>query len=363
MPKRICAAIIIVVALLLLFEIWARFFAASHWRADPFYEMNRNEKNFSILGDLEKIPKTKHGVRIVVTGGSVAYGWGASDSAHRFPSILEQQLKRKWHRDDVEVINGGVPDFTASDELVLYMEKLQSLSPDLVVMFTGFNDMWDTLKYSLIKHSAPRLAHTFDHRVIQPTQTWELFVAFLRSFGIRMNGILSRWSKGYVWMRDQWDHMRYQPILNLSSFQQDSACDSLQEFSDALLAMNALTTSHQQRLLVVIQPVRFLTNVPQAEFPISRYERVLEKIYHACVATRLQNLTVSYGVKILNSNPALSSQLVRAHRFIDFCHVDDEGNEMIAEWMAGEISSAFNRDGLASLAVVDHKIKGGDHRK
>ncbi len=314
------------------FELWARHFAVFPGKTDPFNKNGRNPKNFSILADIENIPVQKKNYRIVITGGSVAYGWGASSDEQRFPAVLEKLLREKLHRADIDIINAGVPDFTASDELVLYLQKLNSLQPDMVIMFTGFNDFWDTLKYSLKSTNAPWLTQVFLHRVIAPSQTKQLFIAFLHSLGIQLDSFLGTFSRGYAWVRSYYQLISYEPIANLTAFNDAAESWRLKGFTDVIYAFHAVAESHHQKFLVVIQPVRFLSSLPQRDYPISHYERVLERLYRAYTEPVLRQET-KLGIRIVDSNPALSDELQRHRDYLDFCHVNDEGNRLIAEYL------------------------------
>lgn len=324
---------------LALLELFARCFLSTSFKADAFYaDEPRNARNFDIVRAIENVPSKKSGLRVVVTGGSVAYGWGASDDAHRFPAILQSELQRRWNVP-VEVVNAGVPDFTASDELILYTEKLRALNADMVVMFTGFNDLWDSLKYMLLDKPAPRLAQTFQHRVIAPAQTGPLFLAFLRSLGVRLEQAVLIHSAFYRWVKSQLTRISYKPVGNLAKVKEEAACESLGGFYDAVFAMGALARRHEQNIVVVIQPMRFLAGVPLEQFPISRYEQILRRVYEHCVRPTLLAQALKSHTLLFDTNPVLAEKLVSKKAYIDFCHVNDEGNALIASYVARQITS------------------------
>lgn len=79
--------------------------------------------------------------RIVLTGGSVSFGWGASSDAACVAPRLQALLSTPER--PVEVINAGCPAYTLTQELLWLTVELLDLQPDLVVSLTGHNDLWD----------------------------------------------------------------------------------------------------------------------------------------------------------------------------------------------------------------------------
>jgi len=80
--------------------------------------------------------------RVLLLGGSTAFGWGASDDAACIAPQLQAELERRWGRP-VEVINGGVPSYRLADELALLALRGLDHEPDLVISLTGYNDLYE----------------------------------------------------------------------------------------------------------------------------------------------------------------------------------------------------------------------------
>lgn len=79
--------------------------------------------------------------RLVLTGGSAAFGWGASDDAACVAPLLEERLRAGGR--EVEVLNAGCPAYTLTQEVLYTTVYLLDLEPDLVVSLTGYNDLFD----------------------------------------------------------------------------------------------------------------------------------------------------------------------------------------------------------------------------
>jgi hypothetical protein len=82
-------------------------------------------------GNIPKDQKTKK--RIIVVGGSTAFGTGLESDDETFAQRLEYLL-------DAEVINAAVVGHASGQELVSLVMELVDLQPDLVIALNGWND-------------------------------------------------------------------------------------------------------------------------------------------------------------------------------------------------------------------------------
>jgi hypothetical protein len=98
---------------------------------------NQKTPHFSINnlgfrgGSIPKDQKTKK--RIIVVGGSTAFGTGLQSDDETFARRLEYLL-------DAEVINAAVVGHASGQELVSLVMELVDLQPDLVIALNGWND-------------------------------------------------------------------------------------------------------------------------------------------------------------------------------------------------------------------------------
>ena len=83
----------------------------------------------------------KRAFRVVVAGGSVVWGTGASSNEATFPGLMRKVLKQEYGQD-VEVINAGMGAYFSFAELTLVTHRLVYLDPDLVIFFNGYNDVF-----------------------------------------------------------------------------------------------------------------------------------------------------------------------------------------------------------------------------
>ena len=79
--------------------------------------------------------------RIFMVGGSTMFGAGATSDETTIPTYLQQLLNEKDFGFDIEVINSGIQGADSTTELNLIERKLVRFSPDLIIIYDGWNDL------------------------------------------------------------------------------------------------------------------------------------------------------------------------------------------------------------------------------
>jgi hypothetical protein len=84
--------------------------------------------------------KEQNEIRIMIIGGSVAYGMG------NFPAdtnikYIESQLKKIFPFKKITVLNGALPSYVSQQEFIAFQMVLSKYNPDLVMGIHGFNDI------------------------------------------------------------------------------------------------------------------------------------------------------------------------------------------------------------------------------
>jgi lysophospholipase L1-like esterase len=96
-----------------------------------------------ITGFRVPLPNTARAIRqgrsltIVAIGSSSTSGVGASDPAHAYPAMLAEELRRRWPRLEVTVINKGVSGETSSEARARFERDVLPYRPQLVIWQTG----------------------------------------------------------------------------------------------------------------------------------------------------------------------------------------------------------------------------------
>lgn len=90
------------------------------------------------------IPKPVGTFRIILTGGSTAFGSGAPAQNRTIGGYLEKLLTEAPTRDAIdryEVVTAANPAWATTHERILIENRLSELEPDLVISFSGNNDV------------------------------------------------------------------------------------------------------------------------------------------------------------------------------------------------------------------------------
>ena len=82
------------------------------------------------------VPKPAGTYRVLCEGGSTTFDLLAADDAGTWPARLGTLL-----RPGADVVNGGFPGWTSLESLVSLETRDLDLAPDLVVVFSGVNDL------------------------------------------------------------------------------------------------------------------------------------------------------------------------------------------------------------------------------
>ena len=91
------------------------------------------------------LPNTTRAIRsgkalvIVAIGSSSTRGVGASDPAHTYPALLNEDLQRRWPHLVVTVVNKGISGEIASQMQARFERDVLPYHPQLVIWQTGTN--------------------------------------------------------------------------------------------------------------------------------------------------------------------------------------------------------------------------------
>lgn len=86
-------------------------------------------------------PRAPEQYRILLLGGSAAWGWGSSANRHTISGALEEMLNEDSSGTTYRVMNGAYLAWTSLQERITLLELYELFDPDLVISFSGFNDV------------------------------------------------------------------------------------------------------------------------------------------------------------------------------------------------------------------------------
>ena len=83
-------------------------------------------------------PKPTGVFRVIMIGGSTVLGQGAPTPAESLPARVRARLVHRHPR--LELMNAGVGGYTSGQELLRFTAELLSYTPDLLIVYDGWND-------------------------------------------------------------------------------------------------------------------------------------------------------------------------------------------------------------------------------
>jgi hypothetical protein len=260
---------------------------------------NRNEDGLKILRSKQKPENT---FRIMISGGSVAYGQNHDET---ISANLERILRDSFPKQNIEVLNAGVPAYVIEQEFLLIQLALQYYQPDMILSIDGYND--------LISNEINRYYHSHD---ILPPHNWKDFRYIQQQkrkrklFG-RFQGIFPNICRARdFFLRKSFDKkFNYSELSNnkeLIAQTYTRRVDDIFSFCSA----KGILYHH------FLQPVRF------SEKQNNSREENLSTIYH-CISDSLS--PQPYNTSLIN--------IFSGHQsvYVDECHVITTGNIIFAK--------------------------------
>jgi lysophospholipase L1-like esterase len=286
--------------------------------------VNTNERGFR--GHAVQSPKPSGRVRIVVLGGSAAFGSGASSDAATFPARLEAALRARSQRD-VEVVNAGAPAYVSGQELARLTFEVLDLEPNVVIVYNGFND----LNSPLLFDSRPGYPSNFSwlERTAQ-FNSFRRLLAYRIQLGVHESG-LGFWARRVAGVRDG---------VLLTAPAADA--DILETYRRNLERMVVLLQARGVRVVCVFQPTLLAKRrrtaaeeevVAYMERRHPGYARRFVALLPGAVEA-MRRVTSARGVAFVDLSSVFDDAAETI--FFDTAHVTDRGNALIAERLAPE---------------------------
>ena len=91
--------------------------------------------------------------RIFMVGSSPMFGYGATSDETTIPGFMQKFLNRTDFGFDIEVINSGVQAIRSDTELELVKRSLITFSPDLIIIYDGWNDLRSNISPNELKEN------------------------------------------------------------------------------------------------------------------------------------------------------------------------------------------------------------------
>ena len=112
-----------------------------------------NINSLGFRGDEFSEIKPDRTYRIFMLGSSPMFGYGATSDETTIPGFMQKFLDKTDFGFDIEVINSGVQAIRSDTELELVKQKLITFSPDLIIIYDGWNDLRSNISPNELKEN------------------------------------------------------------------------------------------------------------------------------------------------------------------------------------------------------------------
>jgi hypothetical protein len=249
------------------------------------------------------VSKPRNVFRILITGGSTAYGSGAPSQDSTIGSYLNNILNSELTfstKKKYEVYTLANPAWTSTHEMIIIETRLSELNPNIVISFSGNNDV----------HWGLHRCNIFYFRSYADQYYWSLIQTVYRLAGYGC----------------QYDIIK----IASSSISPDVVASNLER--NVKLASLALSFN-QTRHVFVLQPTLYGTSKQLSLHEIKMKKMQHEEYYSQCyqkIKQKLSNLNIS-NLTFIDESDAFKGLTSNDYIFLDSYHYGDRGNEFIAK--------------------------------
>ena len=298
-------------------------------------------------GEISTVPDKRS--RIIIVGGSTAFGGGVANNDETIASILERL------NPSYEVINAGVVGFLSGQELAYIVTELVDYHPRIIIAFDGWNDLflqwYHTSWFPKQKekdemgYNSPFLYFHIEKKLIDNYNTQvELLSSFRRFFNAAVDkSLILSWLREKVKKLKQW--VAYRKGFNKEDIEKkrsgsDGYFDKiLDSYTNKLKKMNDFCYSQHIKFIVVFQPELGLKVNKNSEeqkllanykLGSDRYAKEFPVLYKQFIE-RSKDILKKNGIDYIDINSNAEFTNNRTTLFIDVVHTNKNGNEIIAK--------------------------------
>lgn len=287
-------------------------------------------------------PRRRNEFRILIVGGSSAWGLGASSNATTPAGYLQQMLDDAGQDTRFRVMNGAYPAWESRQEMIVAIEFLEYFDPDMVLALTGFNDLTGFAKlgagFLALRTESRRLGKAVEDQ-IRPMNTLTALRKLAGSSGIWRLVVYAK----------EWRALQERKRRTVKGhYQYDPAVSDLgtARTVNRYEVINDLGARHGFQLVVALQPDLFSTGktLSEEEAEILETQRArfvgIDETYLAYRRDFLAALRRMHDPKPIVVDLAPVFDTVTDPIFIDPAHYIDAGNRRIAAELAGVVLEA-----------------------
>ena len=311
------------------------FYPEPYYRGAGYYSNNwgfRHDENFPAN-------KPEGEIRVFITGGSTAWGAGVAQE-DLYSAFIQKKFKQKYPNQKIRIVASGVGGYTSTQERILIVNRISNLSPDVIVMFSGWNDAYAGYSGSDQLHEHFWSEKILDDNVIKQTKNepspsadtknnlaiLQLSQKIKNAWEIRMKNI------------EIDKAVRERMIEPMNTI--GTVLKNIHIISDLCKRLNIPFIYYLQPSLYstskILTPREESSNKALGHKWVSEYNQVMYELYRKI----LPNDAMAENYQFIEGDEAIKSETKGL--FIDHVHFGDRGNRLIAQHLFPIIDEALH---------------------
>jgi hypothetical protein len=343
------------------YQVWETPKNYSSWSGETRY----NNHGFRRFEDTS-IEKSEKTIRVIIFGGSTAFGsqpngiyvglsgQGELNNRDTISGWMERILNEKYPERKFEVINAATNWARLHQQLIHYLRKIRSFSPDVVISIDGANDSTGKMGDSINTWELTQIG--YEREVLQRLK-YKLRPLFRRSYTLYLLAMLRSHSSKVV----EADEKLIAKYINVST--PNNYDQQLREFYaknkdwlESLVAEYFQTMGYFHEVLKLdevhhffaLQPLSRLDTAKtftKREKAIRGYQRtqfpknVHQDLFFRRLAEEGHRLRIKKEIPFLNMHNVFRDTKEQA--YTDYCHFTPAGNRAYAQALVSEMESRF----------------------
>ncbi|MDQ3907575.1 MAG: SGNH/GDSL hydrolase family protein, partial [Acidobacteriota bacterium] len=275
-------------------------------------------------------------LKVFMFGGSTMWGTGARD-AYTIPSVVERELRQRGVA--AEVVNFGESGYVSTQEVITLLLQLQKgRLPDIVIFYDGVNDLYSAYQQRTAGLPQNEFNREREFDLSQPDKfrqrtSIDLRDAATKSSTVRLaNGLLRK-----AGVRRATTASDYSPLDSPAPESEALARDVIAAYKGNMEVVKALGEHYHFKYFFYWQPTIFQkTRLTAYEAGQQAQAQDLGRFVGLTYAAMRQS-----GLADARENSFRDLSLIFADAgeplYIDWCHLGESGNEVVAKSMASDI--------------------------
>lgn len=274
--------------------------------------------------------------RILILGGSTAWGLGASSNQSTIAGALELLLNKSSGDVVYRVMSGAYQGWQSRQELIALMEFYEYFDPDYVIALTGYNDLHvlslggDT---DLQMRSENHLLAKAVDASLKPMGTMQALRKTMGSLGV--------W-RIVVYFREKMQNAS--GARSIMRYDANKSARILPKMVDRYSTMSNYSKRHGVKLLIAIQPDIYTTKKILTSEEVQVKRRFVERYvnigevyshYRSDALKYFSSLMVDGNSSLLDLAGVFDA--TSAPVFLDECHLNDHGYEVVSKGLFSAI--------------------------